>query len=153
MLLALLISVFALIICIAIYFAVRGHELAPVRHAHFVEPSRVWVDAHHPPPTPGWVVFEAASPAIAYIERFPIKELSLDYELGRARNGTGLDVLKAVERRIEQGQAVPAEIHIHTRNAFGHGLMEQSLRRIHAHMLERDEQYARPLMIGYQENS
>ena len=73
-------------------------------------------------PTPaGWVRVYTVDETIERLESGQVVEISLDFDLHRSCDGTGLDVLRWIDRRIatDPDWPVPVAIHVQSDNVTG----------------------------------
>lgn len=80
----------------------------------------------------GWIQAFTANEAIKILQTGFVTDLSLDHDLGEAKNGTGADVTKFLMQQVFDGNTriVPTNISIHSANPVGVKNMESDIRWI-----------------------
>ena len=90
----------------------------------------VWLDDVRRAPD-GWVHVKTAAACVAALRAYDVGVASLDHDLGNPlKVGTGMDVMRWLLRRAQAGDAMPAEIRIHTANGRARVAMAGMLSRI-----------------------
>lgn len=79
---------------------------------------KLYVDDLRTPPT-GWLVARSVEEAVAVLRKGGVTHVSLDFDLGNPRFGTGLDVLDWLERAVELGQLWLPRLQAHSGSTFG----------------------------------
>ncbi len=79
---------------------------------------KLYVDDQRPPPE-GWCLATSVDDAVAVLRQGTVTELSLDFDLGDARRGTGVHVLRWLERALEQGQVPLPRLEAHSGSPVG----------------------------------
>lgn len=99
---------------------------------------KIWLDDIRPAPE-GWHRCYWPNEVILLLQYLPVKEISLDHDLGDDETGTGYKVLAWLEEQLYLEKFPAARIptiHIHTANPVARDRMEDTKRRI--------EQYKKP---------
>ena len=87
---------------------------------------RLYLDDQRPAP-PGWELAKTMDEAIDILRTGDVAELSLDYDLGDARRGTGLQLLKWLESAIAQGQIRLPRLSAHSGSPLGRRRLEAQI--------------------------
>ncbi len=84
---------------------------------------RVYLDDLRPAP-PGYTRASTVDEAIALLRQGNVTSLSLDYDLGDPRLGTGLDVLTWLEQQLERGRIKLPHLEAHSGSPVGRKRLE-----------------------------
>ncbi len=79
---------------------------------------RVYLDDRRPAP-PGWERVYDVDGTIRLLRTGEVIELSLDFDLGDRRRGTGLDVLVWIEREVAAGRLLSPRLTVHSSHPTG----------------------------------
>ena len=78
-----------------------------------------------------WTLVKSAKEAIELIRKGNVRRISLDHDLGNDKNGTGYDVLVAIEKFLHDGTIDrPPRMYVHTSNVSARIKMELAIRAI-----------------------
>jgi len=88
---------------------------------------KVWLDDERPMPPEFDRHAKTADEAIALLESGSVTFISLDHDLGEAKNGTGYDVACFIEYGAYSRLLAPIEVLIHSANPVGRMRMEQAI--------------------------
>jgi hypothetical protein len=86
----------------------------------------LYLDDHRPAP-PGWVLVRTANEAIAHLQQGTVTELSLDYDLGDPRFGTGMTVLAWLENAVEAHRLSLPKLSAHSGSPTGRRRLETTI--------------------------
>lgn len=75
----------------------------------------------------GWERVYRASEAIELLRTGAVELISLDYHLGDAEQGTGLDVLLWIEQAVRDSDFCPPVIRVHSDHRHGRAQMLEKL--------------------------
>lgn len=79
----------------------------------------------------GWTLARTFEEAMRHIASGKVAHLSLDHDLGKADGETGYDILKMIERAMNQvGFKPPESIKLHTANPVGYHNMKLAVENI-----------------------
>jgi hypothetical protein len=91
-------------------------------------PVWVYLDDLRPTPSQYDVHARTAAEAIALLRTGKVQFISLDHDLGEAKNGTGYDVAKEIEEAAYHGRIPPLFWGIHSANPVGRKNMQTALK-------------------------
>jgi hypothetical protein len=91
---------------------------------------KVFLDDERTAP-PNWVRAKHPDEVIALLKKWPVREISLDHDLGMEE--TGYDVLLWIEEQVIVNGFVPPKISIHTANPSARKKMEAAKKNIEKH--------------------
>lgn len=90
---------------------------------------KLWLDDEREAPE-GWEWAKTADEAVQLIRNGKVTEVSLDRDLGESDNGTGEDVLRYIELKLNLKQIPKLIIHIHTANVAAKPRMLLAVERL-----------------------
>jgi hypothetical protein len=106
---------------------------------------KIWLDDVREAPE-GWTHRYKAYSAIHTLSHFDcVTDISLDHDLGNAAAGTGYDVVKWIEERVQEDyNYFPPRIFVHSDNPVGRANMWAAIQSINRMMTARYEDWIRP---------
>jgi len=84
---------------------------------------KLYVDDLRQPP-PGWIGATSVEQAVSVLRQGLVTDLSLDFDLGDPRQGTGIHVLDWLERALELGRVQLPRLEAHSGSPVGRRRLE-----------------------------
>ena len=91
--------------------------------------AKLYVDDQRAAPS-GWLLARSADEAVSVLRQGEVTDMSLDFDLGDARRGTGVKVLDWLEWAVEQGKVKLPRLEAHSGSPVGRHRLEARIEQL-----------------------
>ena len=78
----------------------------------------------------GWLLARSVDEAVSVLRQGDVTDMSLDFDLGDARRGTGVDVLDWLKGAVEQGRVTLPKLEAHSGSPVGRCRLEARIEQL-----------------------
>jgi len=90
---------------------------------------KLFVDDQRAAPS-GWLLARSVDEAVSVLRQGDVTDMSLDFDLGDARRGTGVDVLDWLKGAVEQGRVTLPKLEAHSGSPVGRRRLEARIEQL-----------------------